>query len=327
MNHGKALKRFEYDYVVASLEVGGLALDLRVRVEMMAVLFLVTEPIVSAWKLKAFDSRSDALILRTLAFLVDNSISDGRELSDINVLEACFHRAAGRCPSALEHMSTPDWDLARRPSPTTLPDSKSSDETGSTKSRNVVASEPDAGPQPLTSADERTRPKSSTTTRMNEAAETYGPEELMSTLDRAPQLVQFSDLDRAMQIAIDTIVRTIAKGRSDEVRRYCGSTLITGYIVGRAMLGTENGALHYSNPLTESDSVESLVRMSTTEEAAPFTDALGEMGHGFMKFQIEMAGRAGPLAALVSEERENLAGGSAAAGLVLAVVEHDLFAA
>ena len=130
-----------------------------------------------------------------------------------------------------------------------------------------------------------------------------------------------------MQIAIDTIVRTIARGRSEEARRYCGSTVITGYIVGRAMLGTANGALHYSNPLTEADNVESLVRLSTSPEAAPFTNEIGPTGPLFMEFQIEMAGRAGPLSALPLEDRRNLAGGSAVAGVVLAIVEHDLFAA
>ncbi len=40
-----------------------------------------------------------------------------------------------------------------------------------------------------------------------------------------------------------------------------------------------------------------------------------------------MASRAGPLSALAQEDRSNVAGGAATAGLYLAMVEHDLFAA
>ncbi|MGH8924017.1 MAG: hypothetical protein ACRDWA_05150 [Acidimicrobiia bacterium] len=177
------------------------------------------------------------------------------------------------------------------------------------------------------SAAERGQVKASTTVRMRHAAEHYGPEELLATLDQAPNLVQFSDIDGAMQIAIDVIVRRISDGRSEEARRYCGSTVITGYIVGRAMLGTVRGALHYSNPLTQADNVETLVRLSTSQEAAPYTNEIGPTGQLFMESQIEMAGRAGPLSSLAEEDRSNLAGGAAAIGLVLAVVEHDLFAA
>ena len=176
-------------------------------------------------------------------------------------------------------------------------------------------------------AEEPGQLKASTRTRLRDAAEHYGPEELQATLQRAPNLVQFSDLDGAMQVAIDVIVRTIANERSEEVRRYCGSTLVTGYVVGRAMLGTAGGALHYSNPVTQAENVESLVRLSTTQAATPYTNEIGRTGQLFMEFQIEMAARAGPLSALGQEDRSNLAGGAAIAGLVLAIVEHDLFAA
>ncbi len=169
--------------------------------------------------------------------------------------------------------------------------------------------------------------KASTKARLQRAADQYDGEQLISTLEEAPNLLRFGDLDRAVQAAIDTIVRTITEGRSDEVRRYCGSTLTTGYTVGRAMLGTERGALHYSNPSTEQANVQTLIRLTTTPLAASFVDEIGPMGHLFVKFQIEMAGRAGPLSYLANEDRETVAGGSATAGLVLAIVEHDLFAA
>lgn len=172
-----------------------------------------------------------------------------------------------------------------------------------------------------------TAPTASKNSRMVYAAQNFGFEELEATLTAAPQLLQFNDLDRAMQVAMDTVVRVITDGHADLIRRYCGSTVITGYIVGRTMLGTVNGALHYSNPLTEADNVEQLVKLTTTSEGLSLTDDIGPMGQVFMDYQIEMAGRVGPLSALPADERKDLAGGSAVLGMVLAIAEHDLFAA
>lgn len=168
--------------------------------------------------------------------------------------------------------------------------------------------------------------KPMTLARLRHATANYGPEHLKATMEIAHTLFRFHDLDKALQLAIEVLVRTVADSRPDAVRRYCGSTLVTGYVVGRAMLGTSDGALHYSNRLTEADNVESLVRASTLGVVA-YTREIGPMGQVFMEVQIEMANRAGPLSALPEEERSNMAGGSAVAGLVLAIAEYDLFAA
>jgi hypothetical protein len=330
MDTAKALDTFKDDYLAASLEIGsgeGLvraSMTLPIYMQMMAVTFVVTEPVVAGWKLAMFNSRTDALILRSLALLVNNSVKEGRELADIEVLEACFNRATRRCPSAMKLMDSPNWAAARQK---TVHSAATNDETSRREAPSPNPSADDRGVVTSSTTEPGTHVKPSTRERMSAAREHYGAEQLQATLSEAPNLVRFSDLDRAMQVAIDTVVRAISAGRSEEVRRYCGSTLITGYIVGRAMLGTAGGALHYSNPLTEADNVERLVQLSTTAEAAPYTNEIGSTGHLFMQFQIEMAGRAGPLSALPLDDRNNLAGGSAVAGLVLAIVEHDLFAA
>ena len=120
MDNAKALEAFKNDYLAAALEadpVGGVlraSNTLPLHMQMMAVLFVVADPVVSGWKLKIFDSRTDALILRSLAVLVNNSIKEGRELPDIDLMEACFNRVAQRCPSAFTHMNAPDWTKAQR---------------------------------------------------------------------------------------------------------------------------------------------------------------------------------------------------------------------
>lgn len=167
----------------------------------------------------------------------------------------------------------------------------------------------------------------STLALLEAAQDRYGQTQLESTLEEAPALLRSGDLDRATQLAVGTFVQRITAGQPQEVERYCGSTLMTGYIVGRAMLGTEHSAIHYSNPLTESDNVETLVRLLTTADGKPFLNQIGDTGHLFWQFQMEMAGRAGPLAAMPEQERQTLVGGSALAGLVMAFAEHDLYVA
>lgn len=319
----KALETFKNDYLVAALEadpVGGAlraSNALPIYIQTMELLFVVVEPVVSGWELNRFDSRTDALILSTLALVANNSLKEGRELPDIDVMELCFRRVAQRCPSALTHMNEPDWTKARH-----LPSAPSVAGIGA----NTV-SEGTGSIGTTLESPELNQIKASTKARLQKAAEHYDQEQLMSTLEEAPTLLRFGDLDRAVQAANDTIVRTITEGGSDEVLRYCESLMLSGYIVGRAMLGTERGVLHYSNPSTEQANAQTLIRLTTTPLAASFVEEIGPMGHLYVKFQIEMASRAEPLSYLANEDRERLTGASAIAGLVLAIVEHDLFAA
>lgn len=331
---GKALKTFSNDYMLAALEADPVAGVLRaaksgaIYAQMLQVMMMVTGPVVSGWKLKLLDSRTDALVLRSMAALVNNAVAEKRQLADADLLEACFHRIAQRCPSALNHMSSPDWQLARDavadpdvPEVQTPP-KRADAPTGALEPEAIATprkDEPRSLNQGFLSPD--------TSAKLEQAAREYGVDELQATLNDAPNLVTFHDLDRATQISIDTVTKQFASDQSQSVQRYCGSTVITGYVVGRAMLGTAGGALHYSNPLTEADNAETLIRFATTEDAAPIAEAIGPAGLLFVKLQEEMAGRQGPLAALPEERRSVLAGGSAIAGLVIAIAEHDLFAA
>jgi len=165
----------------------------------------------------------------------------------------------------------------------------------------------------------------STLARLKAARDHYGDSQLQSTLEEAQELLRSGDLDRATQAAIRIVVERITVGLPDEVERYCGSTAMTAYIVGRAMLGSEHSALHFSNPLTEADNVETLVRLATPPDALEFVNEFGPTGHLFCRYQVEMAGRAGPLSAMAQKDSETLAGGSAVTGLVLAFAEHDQF--
>jgi hypothetical protein len=106
----KAIKGFQNNYLIAAIESGPVgtiraANSVAVYSQMLHVLLMVTEPVVSGWKLRMLDSRSDALLLRSLAVLVNNSNKEQRRLADLDLLEACFNRVSQRCPSAFNHMT------------------------------------------------------------------------------------------------------------------------------------------------------------------------------------------------------------------------------
>ena len=162
---------------------------------------------------------------------------------------------------------------------------------------------------------------------LNEAAAAFGAEGLKAALVGAPNNFSFSDLDKATQVAIDSITKAIAANQPEPIVSYCGSVLVTGYLVGRAMLRTAGGALHFSNPLTEADHADTLIRLSITDEAIRLPEGIRPMSDLLVVFEIERANQAGPVSPLPEQERLGLAGGSAVAGLTLAIAEHDLFAA
>lgn len=324
----KALKSFQDDFLTSVLKANPNDLIRATQVasvysQLLQATFMLVESVVAGWKLKMFDSRADALLLRSLALVVNNANKEERPLTDLDLLETCFNRAAQRCPSAFNHMSAPDWDKARQirdHPPAGVVPAASRHRTSDTVQLNT--NQESTG---HTSNDSVLKP--STAKLMEQARDQYGVDELGATLEDAPKLVNFHDLDRATQIAIDTITKSIADGQPDAIERYCGSTVLTGYIVGRAMLQTANGAVHFSNPLTEADNAETLIRITTTPAAAPYTEALGATSLLFVQLQKEMASRRGPLSALGKQVRDRLTGGSAAAGMVLAIAEHDLHVA
>lgn len=324
----KALKSFQDDFLASVLKANPNDLIRASQVasvysELLLIAFVPVESVVARWKLKMFDSRADALLLRSLALVVNNANKEERPLTDLDLLETCFNRAAQRCPSAFNHMSAPDWDKARQirdhpPAGVAPPASRD---------RTSAMGQPKTNQESTGDPSNDSVLKPSTAKLMEQARDQYGADELSDTLEDAPKLVRFHDLDRATQIAIDTVTKSIADGQPEAIERYCGSTVLTGYIVGRAMLQTANGALHFSNPLTEADNADTLIRIATTPAAAPYTEALGSTGLLFVRLQQEMASRSGPLAALRKQIRDSLTGGSAASGMVLAIAEHDLHVA
>jgi hypothetical protein len=167
----------------------------------------------------------------------------------------------------------------------------------------------------------------STRLLLHQAAEAFEAEELKAILADGQNLISFTALDKATRIAIDSIARAIADGQTEEIVSYCGSVLITGYLVGRAMVRTVGGALHFSNPLTEADNAATMIRISTTDAADQIDGAIRPTGDLFVKLAIEMANQAGPVSPLPEQVRVGLVGGSAVAGMRLAIVEHDLFVA
>lgn len=324
----KALKSFQDDFLTSALKANPNDLIRATQVtsvysQLLLTTFMIVEPVVAGWKLKMFDSRADALLLRSLALVVNHANKEERPLADLDLLETCFNRATQRCPSALNHMSAPDWDQARQ----TRDHRSAGVAAPASRHRTSDMGQPGTNQESTGDPSDDSVLNPSTAKLMEQARDQYGVDELGDTLEDAPKLVNFHDLDRATQIAIDTITKSIANGQPDAIERYCGSTVLTGYIVGRAMLQTTNGALHFSNPLTEAENAEVLIHKATTPAADPYTEVLDATGLLFAQLQQEMASRSGPLAALGKQVRDRLTGGSAAAGMVLAIAEYDLHVA
>lgn len=321
----KALKAFQDDFVVEAIRANPNDLIRAPQVsvvysQLLQVAFMIVEPIVAGWKLKMLHSRADALLLDAISLIVSNANKEGRELAYVGVLEACFNRAAERCPSAFNHMEAPDWGIAHQ----IYDRATAGGDTGLPEYAFTGSSAPGSSPDSSDVASNNQELKESTRRLLEQARDDYGVDELRSTLENTSKLVSFRDLDRATQIAIDTVTKTITRGQSDAIERYCGSAVLTGYVVGRAMLKTAGATFHFSNPLTEADNAEDLIRISTTAAATPYAEALGSAGLLFVQLQQEVANQTGPLSALGKQERDSLAGGSAAAGMLLAIAEHDL---
>ena len=168
--------------------------------------------------------------------------------------------------------------------------------------------------------------KEATRNRLRKAAESYGLDQLKATVDGMGSAVPFRDLDRAVQATVDTLAHSVAEGQSDDVMAFCGSTLLTGYFVGRAMLETQRIALHYSNPTTEIENAGTLLRLTMSHGVPSYLKGVGEGPELFARLQIKLTEQAGPLSYLPADDRMGLAGLTAAAGIALAIVEHDLFA-
>ncbi len=94
-------------------------------------------------------------------------------------------------------------------------------------------------------------------------------------LDAAVQATIQTMANRFTDAMVETPANRLTEAQIDDVVHHCGLELLTGYRVGRAMLGTGADALHYSNPATEGENADKLLQLL---EAPAIDDRLSHAG-------------------------------------------------
>jgi hypothetical protein len=254
-----------------------------------------------------FDSREDAWLLRAIQGVVGNAIADNRPLFALGALRRLFDTLAARCPSAMSQITAPDWEAAEALTKT----------PARVKAAAQDAPRDSEPGQPVLSQD--------TILRMEKAAAEFGSKELQQTLNSISGLVSFQDLDRAAKGVIDTLASSLGTRFSEEIRKPSGSLILTSYLVGRALMGTERVAFHYSTPRTELENAGFLYDRVTSEDNWVYLEGLGPTPSLYVALQTETLSGSGPFSYLPAETAKNLITAATTAGIVLAIAEQDEF--